>query len=119
MPQPAARQNDPVVGTDTHILLVPSPGGPVPTPTPLPFNGKLLSAHNFAPITWARGVDLKTGRPIENRGIRYDKTGKHLNDLVNQVNTAAQKLHASATTTDQTDAEAARRLNQVLDELSH
>src|SRR5882724_8998419 len=24
-------------------------------------NGKLLSAHNFAPITWARGVDLKTG----------------------------------------------------------
>jgi uncharacterized Zn-binding protein involved in type VI secretion len=44
MPQPAARQNDPVVGTDTHILLVPSPGGPVPTPTPLPFNGKLLSA---------------------------------------------------------------------------
>jgi uncharacterized Zn-binding protein involved in type VI secretion len=40
---PAARQNDPVVGTDTHILLVPSPGGPVPTPTPLPFQGKLLS----------------------------------------------------------------------------
>ena len=44
MPQPAARQNDPVLGTDTHILLVPSPGGPVPTPTPLPFAGKLLSA---------------------------------------------------------------------------
>ena len=39
-------------------------------------NGKLLSAHNFAPITWARGVDLKTGRPIENPGIRYDETGK-------------------------------------------
>ena len=42
MPQPAARQNDPVIGSDTHILLVPSPGGPVPTPTPLPFSGKLL-----------------------------------------------------------------------------
>ena len=42
MGAPAARQNDPVMGTDTHILLVPSPGGPVPTPTPLPFNGKLL-----------------------------------------------------------------------------
>lgn len=40
---PAARQNDPVTGTDTHILLVPSPGGPVPTPTPLPFAGKLVS----------------------------------------------------------------------------
>jgi len=44
MPQPAARQNDPVMGTDTHILMVPSPGGPVPTPTPLPYSGKLLSA---------------------------------------------------------------------------
>jgi uncharacterized Zn-binding protein involved in type VI secretion len=43
MPQPAARQNDPVIATDTHILLVPSPGGPVPTPTPLPFSGKLMT----------------------------------------------------------------------------
>jgi hypothetical protein len=43
MPQPAARQNDPVMGTDIHILMVPSPGGPVPTPTPLPFSGQLVS----------------------------------------------------------------------------
>jgi uncharacterized Zn-binding protein involved in type VI secretion len=43
MPQPAARQGDPVTGTDTHIVLVPSPGGPVPTPTPLPFAGTLVS----------------------------------------------------------------------------
>jgi uncharacterized Zn-binding protein involved in type VI secretion len=43
MGQPVARQNDPVTGTDTHILLVPSPGGPVPTPTPLPFAGQLVS----------------------------------------------------------------------------
>ncbi len=43
MPQPAARQGDPVMGTDTHIVLVPSPGGPVPTPTPLPYAGKLTS----------------------------------------------------------------------------
>lgn len=40
---PAARQNDPVTGTDIHILLVPSPAGPVPTPTPLPFAGTLVS----------------------------------------------------------------------------
>ncbi|OLB81463.1 MAG: hypothetical protein AUI14_03410 [Actinobacteria bacterium 13_2_20CM_2_71_6] len=44
MPQPAARQGDPVIGTDTHILLVPSPGGPVPTPTPLPYAGKIASS---------------------------------------------------------------------------
>lgn len=38
---PAARQNDPVVGVDTHIVNVPSPGGPVPTPMPNPFQGAL------------------------------------------------------------------------------
>jgi uncharacterized Zn-binding protein involved in type VI secretion len=43
MPQPVARQGDPVMGTDIHIVLVPSPGGPVPTPTPLPFAGSLTS----------------------------------------------------------------------------
>jgi len=38
--------------------------------------GELISAKNFTPVTWASGVDLKTGRPIENPGIRYDQTGK-------------------------------------------
>lgn len=42
MGQPAARQNDPVQATDIHIIMVPSPGGAVPTPTPHPFNGQLL-----------------------------------------------------------------------------
>jgi quinohemoprotein ethanol dehydrogenase len=39
-------------------------------------NGELISAKNFTPVTWASGVDLKTGRPVENPGIRYDQTGK-------------------------------------------
>ena len=38
--------------------------------------GKLISAKTFVPINWASGVDLKTGRPIENPGIRYSETGK-------------------------------------------
>ncbi len=38
--------------------------------------GKLISAQNFTPVTWASGVDPKTGRPVENPDIRYDKTGK-------------------------------------------
>jgi quinohemoprotein ethanol dehydrogenase len=38
--------------------------------------GKLISAQNFTPINWARGVDPNTGRPIENPDIRYDQTGK-------------------------------------------
>lgn len=41
MGEPAAKEGDSVVAVDTHVVMVPSPGGPVPTPTPLPFNGKL------------------------------------------------------------------------------
>lgn len=36
---PAAKQGDQIVATDTHIVMVPSPGGPVPTPLPHPFVG--------------------------------------------------------------------------------
>jgi len=39
----AAKQGDKIQATDTHILLVPSPGGPVPTPTPMPFVGTIMS----------------------------------------------------------------------------
>jgi uncharacterized Zn-binding protein involved in type VI secretion len=39
MGQPAAKQGDQVIAIDIHIVLVPSPGGPVPTPLPHPFAG--------------------------------------------------------------------------------
>jgi uncharacterized Zn-binding protein involved in type VI secretion len=41
MGQPAATQTHQVVAVDTHIVLVPSPGGPIPTPLPHPFAGQL------------------------------------------------------------------------------
>lgn len=41
MGQPGAKQGDQVVATDTHIIMIPSPGGPVPTPLPHPFTGVL------------------------------------------------------------------------------
>ena len=42
MGQPAAKQGDKVVATDTHIVMVPAPPGPpVPTPLPHPFTGIL------------------------------------------------------------------------------
>ena len=41
MGQPAAKQGDQVVATDTHIIMIPSPGGPVPTPLPHPFTGQI------------------------------------------------------------------------------
>lgn len=35
--------------------------------------GKLISADKLGKVTWATGYDLKTGRPIEAPGIRYDQ----------------------------------------------
>lgn len=41
MGQPAAKQGDQVMAVDTHIVMIPTPGGPVPTPLPHPFAGVL------------------------------------------------------------------------------
>ena len=35
-------------------------------------SGKLVSADKFVPVDWATGVDLKTGRPVEAPGARYE-----------------------------------------------
>jgi quinohemoprotein ethanol dehydrogenase len=37
--------------------------------------GELLSADAYAKVTWATGVDMKTGRPIEAPGARYGAAG--------------------------------------------
>jgi mono/diheme cytochrome c family protein len=34
-------------------------------------DGRLISARNFAPVNWATGIDLQTGRPIETPNARY------------------------------------------------
>jgi uncharacterized Zn-binding protein involved in type VI secretion len=39
MGQPAAKQGDTIIATDIHVVLIPSPGGTVPTPLPHPFTG--------------------------------------------------------------------------------
>jgi len=39
-------------------------------------NGQLISASNFVAVNWAKGVDPKSGRPIENPDARIDRTGK-------------------------------------------
>jgi len=35
-------------------------------------NGELLSAEKFAKATWASHIDLKSGRPVEMAGARYE-----------------------------------------------
>jgi len=52
MGQPAAKQGDKIIATDTHIVMVPAPpGSPVPTPLSHPFtgiiNGSLSSNVNI------------------------------------------------------------------------
>ncbi len=39
MGQPAAKQGDQITAVDMHIVMAPSPSGPVPTPLPHPFTG--------------------------------------------------------------------------------
>ena len=36
---PAAKQGDQISAVDIHIIMIPTPGGPVPTPLPHPFMG--------------------------------------------------------------------------------
>jgi uncharacterized Zn-binding protein involved in type VI secretion len=36
---PAAKQGDKIIAVDIHIIMIPSPGGPIPTPLPHPYAG--------------------------------------------------------------------------------
>lgn len=37
--------------------------------------GRLISAEPFAKVSWASRIDLKTGRPVETAGARYENGG--------------------------------------------
>lgn len=41
MGQPAAKQGDQIMATDTHIVMIPVGTGTVPTPLPHPFTGMI------------------------------------------------------------------------------
>ncbi|MFO1502470.1 MAG: PQQ-dependent dehydrogenase, methanol/ethanol family [Steroidobacteraceae bacterium] len=38
--------------------------------------GKLLRARNYTAVSWATGIDMRSGRPIEVPEARFGKTGK-------------------------------------------
>jgi len=74
---PAAKMGDKVVAVDTHIIMIPSPGGPVPTPTPMPFNGTDVMIENKpAAVVGSKAMNIAphipTGGPFQkpstNRG---------------------------------------------------
>jgi uncharacterized Zn-binding protein involved in type VI secretion len=70
MGQPAAKQGDQVVATDTHIVMIPSPGGPVPTPLPHPFAGQLDGSLS-------QDVNID-GKPAAVQGSTATNTPSHI-----------------------------------------
>lgn len=44
-------------------------------------NGELLGAHPYVPMTWAKGVDLKTGRPILESGQQTGASKGKITDI--------------------------------------
>ena len=70
MGQPAAKQGDQVMATDIHIVMIPSPGGPIPTPLPHPFTGKLDGALS-------QDVNIE-GKPAAVQGSTATNTPAHV-----------------------------------------
>ena len=70
MPQPVARMNDQVTGTDVHIVLVPAGLGTVPTPLPHPYVGR---------VTGGCATDvLVNGRPAAVQGSTTRLDSPHI-----------------------------------------
>ncbi|RIK33405.1 MAG: hypothetical protein DCC57_25090 [Chloroflexi bacterium] len=70
MAQPAAKQGDRIVATDTHIVMIPSPGGPVPTPLPHPFAGIIDGSLSS-------DVNIE-GKPAATQGSTAANTPAHI-----------------------------------------
>jgi uncharacterized Zn-binding protein involved in type VI secretion len=68
--RPVAKQDDFVVGLDTHIVLVPGPGGAAPTPMPMPFSGP-LSTQLCERV-------LAEGKPVATEGSGAANVPSHL-----------------------------------------
>ena len=41
---------DPILGVDVHIVLIPTPAGPIPTPIPHPHVGMIMDPFDYVPI---------------------------------------------------------------------
>jgi uncharacterized Zn-binding protein involved in type VI secretion len=70
MAQPAAKQGDQVMATDIHIVMIPSPGGPIPTPLPHPFTGILDNGLS-------QNVNVQ-GMPAATQGSTATNTPAHI-----------------------------------------
>ena len=55
---PAAKQGDQITAIDIHIIMIPTPGGPVPTPLPHPFMG--IIDNSLSPDVKIMGMPAAT-----------------------------------------------------------
>lgn len=55
---PAAKQGDQISAVDIHIIMIPTPGGPVPTPLPHPFMD--IIDNNLSPDVKIMGMPAAT-----------------------------------------------------------
>ncbi len=58
-------------GTKRHVLIQPSKNGMLYVLEAA--TGKLISGDAFTVVNWNTGIDMKTGRPIEVKGARYEE----------------------------------------------
>ena len=66
----AARKDDPVVGVDIHIVMIPNPTGESPVPLPHPFNGKIAGGVS---------TDVKIdGKPAAIMGAEVQNSPSHI-----------------------------------------
>lgn len=70
----AAKFGDPVVGVDIHMVMVPTPAGPVPTPLPHPFVGVVFDPLGAA-IGAAIGAVFGGGGPVLINHMPVGNTG--------------------------------------------
>ena len=70
MGQPAAKMGDQIIATDIHIVMIPSPGGPVPTPLPHPFTG-IINAGCSNDV-------MIMGKPAATEGSQATNTPPHI-----------------------------------------
>ena len=77
---PAAKFGDIVIGVDLHLVMVPTPGGPVPTPLPHVFQGIVYDPVGAAigaalgAVFGGGGLVLVNGLPAGNTGMEVKGT---------------------------------------------
>lgn len=70
MGEPAAKKGDQIVALDTHIQMLSTPAGPVPTPQPMPFSGAIEEDVS--------ATVLADGKPLVLLGSKANNSPSHI-----------------------------------------